>query len=896
MVPRNNVPMGRFLLFKKELDMKKLTSSEIRQMFLDYFRGKDHMIEPSASLVPINDPTLLWINAGVAALKKYFDGSIKPENPRIANAQKSIRTNDIENVGKTARHRTFFEMLGNFSIGDYFKKEAILYAWEFLTDDRYIGFDKNRLYVTVHPDDTEAYEIWTTMTDLNPAHILKTKENFWEIGSGPCGPDTEIFYDRGSAYDPDNLGERAFFEELENDRFIEIWNVVFSQYEAVEGIDRNAYKELPQKNIDTGMGLERLVCIIQQGDTNYDTDLFLPIIKATEKLAKYPYDGEYKMAYRVVADHIRTVTFALSDGALFANEGRGYVLRRVLRRAVRFGIKLGIAESFMYKLVQVVADNMKAFYPYLQEKIGYISKLVKAEEERFHQTLAAGEKLLMDVIEANQGQQLAGDVVFKLYDTFGFPFELTKEIALEKGLTIDELGFKQAMQQQKDRARNARSEMESMSSQSEDLMNFKTTSTFTGYDTLSNEAQVIGLFKFGKKVDEIIDEGEVVFDVTPFYAESGGQIADSGLISSEYVKAVVIDVKKAPNKQHLHHVQIDEGTLSVGDRVMLNVDQSRRKDIRNNHSSAHLLQAALKSILGKHITQAGSYVSDTYLRFDFTHFEKVDQTELRKIEKLVNKYITDHHNVKTDIMSLDQAKESGATALFDEKYESKVRVVSMGDVSKELCGGTHVGNTKDIGLFKIVSEESIGSGIRRITSISGYQAYLEFLVEQDRLYAISHLLKTGNITGVVEKVEQLIQENRGLNEVISEQNNRLMSLEADNLKNKVLEVNELKILIAEVKRADSNNLKTIIDNLKNNLKDSVIFLYNISSDKVVYVVYCSDKAIAKGYKAGDLAKEAAIKSGGNGGGRADMAQSGGKDVTNVDQVIKHISNKLGITL
>ena len=876
--------------------MKNLSSDQIRAMFLDYFKKNGHMIEPSASLVPINDPTLLWINAGVAALKKYFDGSIKPECPRIANAQKSIRTNDIENVGKTARHHTFFEMLGNFSIGDYFKKDAIHFAWEFLTSDEYIGFDKQKLYITIHPDDLEAYNIWTKETDIDPKHILKTPNNFWEIGEGPCGPDTEIFYDRGEKYDPEHLGERAFFEELENDRYIEVWNVVFSQFEAKEGVERQQYKELPQKNIDTGMGLERLVCIVQKGDTNYDTDLFLPIIHEIEKMAKKPYEGEYKMAYRVVSDHIRTVTFALSDGALFANEGRGYVLRRVLRRAVRYGIKLGIEGSFMYKLVKVVADNMKAYYPYLLNKVEYVSKLVKAEEERFHQTLNAGEKLLMEVIANNNEACLGGDVVFKLYDTFGFPFELTKEIATENNLKVDEIGFKQAMEQQRERARNARVEMESMSLQSEDLMNFKTKSTFIGYESITCRAKVIGLFSLGHQVDELITEGEVIFDETPFYAESGGQIADSGTITSSTVFAEIINVKKAPHKQHLHHVIIKEGSICLNDEVTLLIDVEKRRRIKANHSSAHLLQAALKQVVGKHIAQAGSFVSDAYLRFDFTNFEKVTTEKLREIEILVNQFIFEGLPVVTTIMDLETAKKSGATALFDEKYESKVRVVQMGDVSKELCGGTHVGNTDEIGLFKIVSEESVGSGIRRITSLSGLTAYEAFLHQEDQLQDISKVLKTGNIANVFEKIEQVVLENKNLQTIISDQNNRLMVMEAEKLKDKFVNCHGLNILISEIKGSDNNNLKTIVDNLKQKINDSVIFLFSTSSDKVIYLVYCSPKAIANGFKAGELAKDAANMSGGGGGGRPDLAQSGGKDITKIDVVINEMKNKLGLTL
>ena len=460
--------------------MRHLTGNEIRSMFLKYFEKHGHMVEPGASLVPHNDPTLLWINAGVAALKKYFDGSEKPTCPRICNAQKSIRTNDIENVGKTARHHTFFEMLGNFSIGDYFKREAIHFAWEFLTSEEYIGFDKNRLYITVYIDDEEAYDIWTKEIGVDPSHILKTAGNFWEIGEGPSGPDTEIFYDRGVEYDPEGIGERLFFEELENDRYIEVWNNVFSQYDAKEGVARKDYKELPQKNIDPGMGLERLTCLVQNGETNFDTDLFLPLIEATEKYTNMPYSvRENKMSYRVIADHIRTVTFALADGALFSNEGRGYVLRRVLRRALRFGKKLKIEGAFMYRLVPVVYEIMKDFYPYLGEKLDYIAKLVKAEEERFHATLADGEKLLMDVMEkCKDTKVIDGANCFKLYDTYGFPLELTLEIAEEQGYSVDKAGFDAEMNKQRERARNAREDAESMSSQSADLMAFTQESIF----------------------------------------------------------------------------------------------------------------------------------------------------------------------------------------------------------------------------------------------------------------------------------------------------------------------------------------------------------------------------------------------------------------------------------
>ena len=529
--------------------MKQLTGNQVRQMFLDFFKSKGHMIEPGASLIPHNDPTLLWINAGVAALKKYFDGTEKPACNRIANAQKSIRTNDIENVGKTARHHTFFEMLGNFSIGDYFKAEAIPFAWEFLTSPEWIGFDKDKLYISVYTDDEEAYRIWTEVCHVDPSHILKTDDNFWEIGEGPGGPDSEIFYDRGEKYDPEGLGEKLFFDEMENDRYIEVWNVVFSQYDCNPAIDRKEYKELPQKNIDTGMGLERLVSIIQEGETNFDTDLFLPIIHATEKLAKVPYQDN-KMAYRVIADHIRTVTFALSDGALFDNAGRGYVLRRILRRAVRYGKKIGIDHSFMYELVGVVADIMKDFYDYLPSKVDYVSGLVKKEEEAFHKTLSNGERLLNQMLQKSENYLLNGQDAFKLYDTYGFPLELTVEIAQESGFEVDEEGFKAEMKAQQERARNARGDMESMCSQKPDLMAFDEPSEFI-YNPAPIQAKVIATFVDGVKCDAIDTKGEIILDQTTFYAEMGGQCADTGTMNNESTDVNVTYVCKAPHQQHL---------------------------------------------------------------------------------------------------------------------------------------------------------------------------------------------------------------------------------------------------------------------------------------------------------------------------------------------------------
>jgi len=873
---------------------KQLTGNQVRQMFLDFFKSKGSMIEPGASLIPHDDPTLLWINAGVSALKKYFDGSEKPASNRICNAQKSIRTNDIENVGKTARHHTFFEMLGNFSIGDYFKQEAIPWAWEFLTSPEWIGFDPKRLYVTVYPDDQEAYDLWVKV-GMIPSHINKSQDNFWEIGRGPGGPDTELYYDRGEKYDPKHIGEKLFFDDIENDRYVELWNIVFSQYDCRPGeMPRTEYKELPQKNIDTGMGLERLVCMIQDGETNFDTDLFLPIIHATEKYAKHSYDeNEYKMAYRVIADHIRTVTFAIADGAMFSNEGRGYVLRRVLRRAVRYGIKLGIEGSFMYNLVQVVADNMKDYYPYVEEKVGLISQLVKNEEESFHKTLSNGEELLSDALKEHADtKQLPGEVVFKLYDTYGYPRELTEEIAQEAGYTIDAEGFEKEMQAQKERARAARGNRQSMHGQSKDLMDFTEESKFTGYTDRHSTGKVLGLFKDGVKVDELEDEGDVILSETCFYAESGGQCADTGRVWNDAFKADVTDVQKAPHKQPLHHIENVAGTLHVGDVVEGEYNYEDRQRTRANHSSLHLLQAALKQVLGNHIAQAGSYNCPDYGRFDFTHFEKPSDEQLKEVERIVNEQINRDMPIDTEVLAIEEAKKTGATALFDEKYGDFVRVVSMGDFSKEFCGGTHASNTGDLGSFRIISEESVGSGIRRITCETKMNSYDSFKKEENYLNDTAALLKMKSWEGLQERIQKLMEENAELKKQVSEAEQKAMSAEADSIADKAENINGMNVLVLNLKDKDNGGLKSYAETLRNKIAESIVLIANETNGTVTFVCAASKEAIAKGKKAGDIVKAAAQVCGGNGGGRPDMAQAGGKDVSKITEALNAAKAKI----
>lgn len=867
--------------------MKQLTGNQVRKMFLDFFESKGHKVEPSHSLIPNDDPTLLWINAGVAALKKYFDGTIKPENPRITNAQKSIRTNDIENVGKTARHHTFFEMLGNFSIGDYFKKEAIDFAWELLTDEKWFAFDKDKLYITVHDHDEEAYNYWVDVIGVEPSHMLKTPGNFWEIGEGPCGPDSEIFYDRGEKYDPEGLGLKLFYEELENDRYIEIWNLVFSQYNSQEGVDRNDYEELPQKNIDTGMGLERITSIIQDGETNFDTDFFLPIIHEAEKLANVSYQ-ENKMAYRVIADHIRTVTFALADGALFDNAGRGYVLRRILRRAVRYGKQIGIEKAFMYNLVGVVSEIMKEFYYYLPEKVSYISDLVKKEEEAFHKTLSNGEKLLSGLIKKNSDGIISGKDAFKLYDTYGFPFELTLEIAQESNLKVDEEGFKEELKLQQMRSRGARVDNESMTSQKPDLMAFDLPSSFE-YDPTNIRGVVIGLFKDGVKTDQLNDYGEIVFDVTTFYAEMGGQCADTGIVYNDECKAKVVNVLKAPNQQHLHFVELESGSIKVGDVLTLEIDKEKRGKITANHTATHILQAALKEVIGSHINQAGSYVDDNRLRFDFTHFEKITNEQLKAVEQKVNDVIFKGIDVEIANMSKEEALASGAMALFDEKYGDTVRVVSVGNYSKELCGGCHVTNSSNIGLFKIETEESVGSGIRRIEAVTGKIAYEALVLEKETVDTISSILKLKNRKEVVNKVTSLTEELNAVKKEVEALNSKLNALNAANRMNDIQDINGVKVLFVE-EDMESNKAKQLAFDLRDKIDSGIVILVSKFEEKCSYFVGVSKDYVASGIKAGDVVKKINAIVDGRGGGKPDFAQGGCPVNEKIDTIKDELKN------
>ncbi|KXX96650.1 alanine--tRNA ligase [Bacillus cereus] len=871
--------------------MKQLTGAQIRQMFLDFFQEKGHAVEPSASLVPHEDPSLLWINSGVATLKKYFDGRVIPQNPRITNAQKSIRTNDIENVGKTARHHTFFEMLGNFSIGDYFKEEAITWAWEFLTSDKWIGFDKELLSVTIHPEDEEAFTIWNEKMGVPKERIIRLEENFWDIGEGPSGPNTEIFYDRGEAYGND-FSDPELYPGGENERYLEVWNLVFSQFNHNPD---GSYTPLPKKNIDTGMGLERMTSIVQDVPTNFDTDLFMPMIGATESISGEKYrngDLEKDMAFKVIADHIRTVTFAVGDGALPSNEGRGYVLRRLLRRAVRYSKKLNINRPFMFELVPVVGEVMKDFYPEVLEKKDFIAKVVKNEEERFHETLHDGEAILAEVITKAKEEKttvISGVDAFRLYDTYGFPIELTEEYAEEAGMTVDQEGFENEMEKQRERARAARQDVDSMQVQGGVLGEVKVASEFVGYGTVATESKVVALVKNGEYTDSLQagEEGQLMLDVTPFYAESGGQIADRGYLLADGVKVLVKDVQKAPNGQNLHKVVVEEGTLTKDAAVKAIIDTKNRSSVVKNHTATHLLHQALKDVLGTHVNQAGSLVTSERLRFDFSHFGQVQADELEKIERMVNEKIWESIDVEISQKAIEEAKEMGAMALFGEKYGDVVRVVQVGDYSLELCGGCHVDNTASIGIFKIVAESGIGAGTRRIEAVTGKSAYELMNDQVGLLKEAAGKMKTNpkdiltRVDGLFAEVKQLQKENESLAA-------KLSNIEAGNLTDSVMTVDGVNVLAAKVNVTDMNNLRTMMDDLKNKLESAVVVLVSVNDDKVNILAGVTKDLIGQGYHAGKLVKEVASRCGGGGGGRPDMAQAGGKNPAQVEEALAFV--------
>ena len=891
--------------------MKKMTSNEIRNMYLEYFHEHGHTIMPSASLLILNDPTLLWNNAGVTPLKKYFDGSMIPVNRRMTSSQKCIRTNDIESVGDDT-HLTFFEMLGNFSIGDYFKDEALNMAYELLTSENYFAFPKDKLYFTVYSEDVDAYNKWLSL-GVEESHIVKLETNFWEIGEGPCGPDSEIFFDRGEAFDKDNLGIKLLTDEIDNNRYVEIWNNVFSQFNSKEGIDRSEYKELPSKNIDTGMGLERMTCILNEVTSPYDTDLFIPIISKIEELSNKSYTDNLK-EFRVIADHIRTLTFAISDGALFSNEGRGYVLRRLLRRAVRFGRNIGIKDNFMYKLVSVVADIMDDYYPELRSNEKHVEEVILKEEELFDKTLLSGEKKLNEMVSNSNDNKISGSDAFKLYDTFGFPFELTEEYLKELGYTVSKDEFDKCMNVQKEMARNARHNEASMSIQNEALLNFKEESTFTGYNDYQTETKVIALIKGDKLVDELTDEGYVILKETPFYAEKGGQISDTGYIYNENLKCAVTDMIISPNKEHVHIVTVEEGLIKLHDKVTARLNVKRREAIEKNHSGAHLLHQALMEALNYEVAQAGSKVTEEYLRFDFTYPDKITDEDILLTENLVNEKINSKVDAKTIEMPLEEAKKSGAIHQFDEKYDNIVRVVTLLN-SVELCGGTHVKNVGDIKSFAIKSVESKGANVYRVEAttdenierelfevIKPYNDEMikllnkaknilddakandidiDFNVEIDNSKPMSYkdiLFNKNEVAMVRDKVKELEKNYNSLKQEKLIKNNTDF--------NEILIKNNIEYIIKKVYNYEILTLKQLIDNTFNKIDKGIIFIANIKDNNVNFI--CRSNVL----NAGELVKEAAKLSNGSGGGSTNFAQGGGTNIDEVDNILNDIIKKV----
>ena len=862
--------------------MKPYGLNELRKMYLDFFESKGHLVMKSFSLIPQNDKSLLLINAGMAPLKPYFTGQEIPPRRRVTTCQKCIRTGDIENVGKTARHGTFFEMLGNFSFGDYFKHEAIAWSWEFLTKTLEIPAD--RLYPSVYQDDDEAFNIWNKEIGVDKDRIFRfgKEDNFWEHGAGPCGPCSEIYYDRGEKY---GCGKPGCTVGCDCDRYIEIWNNVFTQFNN----DGNGnYEELENKNIDTGMGLERLATVMQDVDSIFDVDTIKAIRDEVCKYANVEYETEYKkdVSIRVITDHIRSVTFMVSDGIMPSNEGRGYVLRRLLRRAARHGRLLGIKGAFLAKLSEVVIRESKDGYPELADKKDYILKLIATEEENFNKTIDQGLSILNDMMaemEAEKKTVLSGENTFKLYDTYGFPIDLTIEILEEKGFTVDEEGFKEAMEVQRQKARDAREETNYMGADVTIYQSIDAAieSKFVGYHDLTHDSKVTVLTTADALVDELKEgmEGTILVEETPFYATMGGQVADTGVIRTANAEFVVEDTIKLQGTKIGHVGKMTKGSIKVGETVTLAVDEARRNLIANNHSATHLMQKALRMVLGNHVEQAGSLVDPDKLRFDFTHFSPMTPEEIAKVEEIVNQEIQNGLDVVTNEMTIDEAKKTGAMALFGEKYGDTVRVVQMGDFSSELCGGTHVKNTSNISAFKIVSESGVAAGVRRIEALTGAGLIAHFNQVEETLKEAAALLKVSpadvvkRITALQEEVKTLSKENDKLKAKIAKAAAGDVTSEAE-------DVNGIKVLVKALSGVDMNGMRDLGDEAKQKLGEAVI-LYATENDGKVNLM-----AIKKGAHAGNLIKEVASLVGGGGGGRPNMAQAGGKNPAGIPDALK----------
>lgn len=870
--------------------MTKYGVNELRKMFLDFFASKGHLVMKSFSLIPQNDNSLLLINAGMAPLKPYFTGAEIPPCRRVATCQKCIRTGDIENVGKTARHGTFFEMLGNFSFGDYFKKEAINWSWEFLT--KVVGLDPDRLYPSVYLEDDEAFDIWNKDIGIAKERIFRfgKEDNFWEHGSGPCGPCSEIYYDRGEKY---GCGKPDCTVGCDCDRYIEVWNNVFTQFDN----DGNGnYTELKNKNIDTGMGLERLAVVVQDVDSIFDVDTIQALRNEVCRVAdkKYHEKYEWDVSIRLITDHIRSATFMISDGIMPSNEGRGYVLRKIIRRAARHGRMLGIDHLFLADLSGTVIEGSKDGYPELEEKRDFIYQVLKNEESQFNKTIDQGLKILSELEDkmSKAGEKrLSGEDAFRLYDTYGFPFDLTKEILEEKGYAIDEDGFKAAMKRQQDMARDARDVTNYMGADATvyDKIDPSITSEFVGYDTLNAKSEILVLTDKEELRDSLNEgeEGTVIVKETPFYGTMGGQEGDTGEINTKDGSFEVKETIHLRGGRIGHVGVVKSGIIKTGDEAELKVDPSKRRDTCKNHSATHLLQKALKSVLGTHVEQKGSLVSPDRLRFDFSHFQPMTSDEIREVENIVNDAIDRQYDVRTDIMSLEEAKKTGAMALFGEKYGDTVRVVNMGDFSIELCGGTHVSNTAQIGPFKIISESGIASGVRRIEALTGRTVLDYYRQEEEKLHAAAALLKA-NADDIENKIKHVLAENKALHSENESLKSRLAKDAVSDVMDSVTEVKGVKVLAVSVPDQDMNSLRALGDELKEKLGGGVVVLASAKDGKVNLCAFASDDAIKKGAHAGNILKAAAAIVGGGGGGRPNMASAGGKEPSKLPEAIKAV--------
>lgn len=865
--------------------MEWTSLNDLREKYLSFFESKGHLRLPSFSLVPNNDKSLLLINSGMAPMKKYFTGEVTPPRNRVTTCQKCIRTPDIENVGKTARHGTFFEMLGNFSFGDYFKKEATAWAWEFCTEVLELPVDK--LWVTIYEDDDEAFDIWTKQNGVSPDRIVRLgkEDNFWEHGQGPCGPCSEIHFDRGEKY---GCGKPDCGPGCECDRYVEFWNNVFSQFDN----DGNGnYSELAQKNIDTGMGLERLACIMQNVDNIFEVDTVQNIMKKISEIAGVTYHDDEKndISLRVITDHIRSSTFMIGDGVIPSNNGRGYVLRRLIRRACRHGRLLGVNEPFLYKICDTVIKENETAYPELKDKAELIKKVILSEEESFGKTIDAGLALLDEYIAKTEGKVFSGEDAFKLNDTYGFPLDLTKDILEEKGITVDEDKFNALLENQKRTARAARKDSDTDAWKSDAVKVDVPATEFVGYSEYDCTAVIKAVIADGEQKDMLGagEEGILVLDKTSFYAESGGQVGDSGVISSENGTFLVADTAKNADMIYLHSGKVDRGVICVGDTVHASINAERRNMIKRNHTAAHLLQAALRQVLGNHVEQAGQLVNEREVRFDFTHFNALTTDEIAKVEYLVNQFILKAETVENLEMPIEEAKKMGAMMLFGEKYGDIVRVVKAGDFSTEFCGGTHVSNSGQIGLFKITGESSVAAGVRRITAVTGTNLLASYIENDNLIKSSASVLKTG-VNDIKEKIDSLVADNKSKDKEIQALNAELTKLKSADALSKPVDVDGLEVYIARLDGTTPDALRTMGDDIKSQNDNAVAVIAGVNGEKASIVAVCGKNAIAKGVKAGDVVREVAKLAGGGGGGRPDSAMAGAKDLSKLDSALSAV--------